>query len=256
MALVRSVTLDTANMPTSRAPAVILSSTSTRKGAAKGRRSRARGAAILGRRSGFPHPAPSTVPQGSLETKSQKYQNITYGLTELGPTVTHVNVIAQGTENASRLGYKMRNTGVHIKGQFTIPSNGPQAAVMGYYLVWDKSPNTTLATPTDIFLIDAGAGYDLSNTFPRDKDRFVVMKSVRRKLTASSRAGANISLVDDFVKLPKWCVTSFTKGNGNGQIAATQTGALLFVPYGKVIQGGTVTTMNLDTTKELFFAEA
>jgi len=30
----------------------------------------------------------------------------------------------------------------------------------------------------------------------------------------------------------------------------------LFIPYGKVIVNGTVTTMTLDTTKELFFAEA
>ena len=196
------------------------------------------------------------IPTGSLETKSQKYANIQYALTELGPTVTHVNVVAQDTSNASRLGYKMRNTAVHIKGQFHIPGTGPQAAVMGYFLVWDKSPNTQLAATTDMFNIDAGAGYDLSNTFPKDNDRFVVLKSVRRKLTASSGAGANISLIDDFVKLPAYCVTGFTKGNGNGQIAATQTGALLFLPYGKIVVNGTVTTMTLDTTKELFFAEA
>jgi hypothetical protein len=165
-------------------------------------------------------------------------------------------VVAQGTGNADRLGYKMRNTAVHIRGQFHIPGDGPQAAVMGYYLVWDKFPNTALATPTDIFNIDAAAGYDLSNTFPKDKERFVVLKSYRRRLTASSGAGANIQLVDDFVKLPKSCVTGFTKGNGNGQIAATQSGALLFIPYGKVIVNGTFTTMTLDTTKELFFAEA
>jgi len=255
MPLIRSVTLDPDDMPP-RKPQLILTTTGTRKGSATVRRAATRRASVAGRRGGFPHPSPSQVPTGSLETKSQKYQNVQYALTELGPTVTHVNVIAQGTGNADRLGYKMRNTALHIRGQFHIPGTGPQAAVMGYYLVWDKFPNTTLATPTDIFNIDAAAGYDLSNTFPKDKDRFVVLKSYRRKLTASSGAGANIQLVDNFVKLPNYCVTGFTKGNGNGQIAATQSGALLFIPYGKVVVNGTITTMTLDTTKELFFAEA
>jgi len=254
MALVRAHTLP-ASMP-SRSPAVILTSTATRKGQAQGRRSRARGSALLGRRSGFPHPAPSKVPQGSLETKSRKFANAQYPLTELGPTVTHVNVIPQGTGNADRDGYKMRNTGVHLRGQFHIPGTGPQAAVLGYYLVWDKSPNTTAPAISDIFNIDAAAGYDLSNTFPKDNDRFVIVKSARRKLTASSGAGANISLVDDYVKLPASCVTGFTKGNGNGTIAATQTGGLFLIPYGKVVVNGTITTMILNVTTELFFAEA
>lgn len=256
MALVRSVTLDTSDMPTSRSPAVILSSTSTRKGAAKGRRYRARRSNLLGRRTGFPHPAPSKVPTGSLETKSRKYANVQFALTELGPTLNHVNVIPQGTGNADRLGYKMRNTAVHMRGQFHIPGTGPQAAVLGYYLVWDKSPNTAAPAISDIFNIDAGAGYDLSNTFPVDNERFMIVKSSRRKVTASSGAGANISLVDDYVKLPASCVTGFTKGNGNGTIAATQTGALYFIPYGKIVVNGTITTMTLDVTKELFFAEA
>ena len=243
-------------MPTyRRLPNIILSDTGGRSATHKRMAKTRRLTRVSGRRGGFPHPRPSVVPTGSLETKSQKYQNVQESLTELG-SVTHVNVVAQGTGNADRLGYKMRNTAVHIRGQFHIPSTGPQAAVMGYYMVWDKFPNTVLAAASDIFNIDAAAGYDLSNTFPKDKERFVVLKSYRRKLTASSGAGANIQLVDDFVKLPKYCVTGFTKGNGNGQIAATQSGALLFIPYGKVIVNGTITTMTLDTTKELFFAEA
>lgn len=255
MPLIRSVTLDPADMPRS-SPKLILSTTGTRSRSAAVRRTASRRASVVGRRGGFPHPPPSRVPTGSLETKSRKFANAQYGLTELGPTVTHVNVIPQGTGNADRIGYKMRNTAVHFRGQYHIPGTGPQAAVLGYYLVWDKSPNTTAPTISEIFNIDAAAGYDLSNTFPKDNDRFVIVKSNRRKLTASSGAGANISLLDDYVKLPASCVTGFTKGNGNGTIAATQTGALFLIPYGKVVVNGTITTMTLDVTTELFFAEA
>lgn len=255
MPLIRSVTLDPDDMP-ARKPQLILTTTSSRKGSATVRRAASRRATVVGRRGGFPHPPPSRVPTGSLETKSRKFANAQYGLTELGPTVTHVNVIPQGNGNADRLGYKMRNTAVHFRGQYHIPGTGPQAAVLGYYLVWDKSPNTTAPAISDIFNIDAAAGYDLSNTFPKDNDRFLILKTNRRKVTASSGAGANISLVDDYVKLPASCVTGFTKGNGNGSIAATQTGAIFLIPYGKVVVNGTITTMTLDVTTELFFAEA
>ena len=255
MALVRSVTLDTSDMPTSRAPAVILSSTSTRKGAAKGRRSRARGSRILGRRGGFPHPAPSAVPTGSLETKSQKFANTAYDLLA-GGVVTHLNSITQGTGNANRLGYKIKNTAVHLKGQFSCASGGPRAAVCGYYLVWDKSPNLALAATSDVFNINAGAGYDMSNTFPIDNDRFVVLKSKRRTICNSTAAGINTVLVDDFIKLPASCVTGFVKGNTTGGIANTQTGALLLMPYRSVTETSGDDKVALNVTTELFFAEA
>lgn len=257
MALVRSVTLDTSDMPTRRSPAVILSSTSTRKGAAKGRRYRARSSRILGRRGGFPHPAPSAIPTGSLETKSQKFANTAYDLLA-GGVVTHLNSITQGTGNANRLGYKIKNTAVHLKGQFSCAQTGPRAAVCGYYLVWDKSPNLALAATSDVFNINAGAGYDMSNTFPIDNDRFVILKSKRRTICNSTANGINTVLVDDFVKLPASCVTGFVKGNTTGGIANTQTGALLLMPYRSVTEAGSTAAdlVTLNVTTELFFAEA
>ena len=258
MALVRSVTLDTSDMPTRRSPAVILSSTSTRQGSAKGRRSRARGSRIIGRRGGFPHPAPSQVPTGSLETKSIKFANITYSLLA-GGVVTHINNVDQGTGNADRLGYKMRGNAVHLKGAFHIAQTGPQQSVCGYYLVWDKSPNLTLATPSNVFNINAGAGYDMSNTFPIDNDRFVVLKSYRRGITRGT-GSSSMQLVNDFIKLPKTCVTGFVKGNGSGGIANTQTGALLLMPYRSVLtpnaNADATDVVTLDLTTEFFFAEA
>ena len=258
MALVRSVTLDTSNMPRRNPPAVILSSTSTRTGSAKGRRTRARGSRILGRRGGFPHPAPSTAPTGSLETKSQKFAKISYDLLS-GGTVTHINDVNQGTGNADRLGYKIRGTGLHLKGSFHIAEIGPQCVIAGYYVVWDKSPNLTLATTSNVFNINAGAGYDMHNTFPIDNDRFVILA---QKRVSMGRGGAVSSsrAVDHFIKLPNYCVSGYVKGNTSGLISNNQTGALLIMPYRTVTEvnddaAGT-DTVKLDLTTEFFFAEA
>ncbi len=243
-------------MPLSRTPTLILSGTSTRAKKAGWKRSSTRRSLVAGRRGGFPRPVPSSVPTGSLETKSIKYAAVTYDLLSGGAT-THVNNVAQGTANADRLGYKMRNTALHIKGQFSVANTGPYMGICGYFLVWDKSPNTALALPSDIFNINAGAGYDLGNTFPLDRDRFVVLKSMRRKVTQDPRAGLNQHLVDDYVPLPKYCVTSFTKGNGSGAIANTQTGALLFIPWRTVTIAGTGDDKVAGVfTNELYFAEA
>ncbi len=253
MALVRAHTLP-ASMP-SRSPAVILTSTTTRKGQAKGRRSRARGSTLLGRRSGFPHPAPSQVPQGSLETKSTKKANTTFDLLA-GGVVHHLNAVAQGTGNAHRIGYKVRNTAVHLKGQFTCLQGGPRSAICGYIVVWDKSPNTAFPAVSDIFNIDAAGGYDMANTFPIDNDRFVILKSKRRTITPATASGSNTVLVDDFIKLPSYCVTGYVKGNGSGLIANTQTGGLYVVPYRKVTESAGDDAVTLNMVSELFFAEA
>ncbi len=237
-------------------PNIILSDTGGRSAEHKKRAKTQRYRAVVGRRGGFPRPVPSSVPTGSLETKSIKYAAVTYDLLSGGAT-THVNNVAQGTANADRMGYKMRNTALHIKGQFSVANTGPYMGLCGYFLVWDKSPNTALALPSDIFNINAGAGYDLGNTFPLDRDRFVVLKSMRRRITQDPRAGLNQHLVDDYIPLPKYCVTSFTKGNGSGAIANTQTGALLFIPWRTVTIAGTGDDKAAGVfTNELFFAEA
>lgn len=242
---------------TRRLPNIILSDTGGRSAQHKRMAKKSRSRAVLGRRGGFPRPVPSSVPTGSLETKSIKFAAVTYDLLS-GGTTTHVNNVAQGTANADRLGYKMRNSALHIKGHFSSNTGAPYQGIIGYFLVWDKSPNTALALPSDIFNINAGAGYDLGNTFPLDRDRFVVLKSMRRKTTKFANAGLNHQLVDDYIPLPKYCVTSFTKGNASGNIANTQTGALLFIPWRSV----TISNTGGDDkvagvfTNELYFAEA
>jgi hypothetical protein len=154
------------------------------------------------------------------------------------------------------MGQKCRNTAVHLKGQFLCQNGGARTALCGYIVVWDKSPNLAFPPVSDIFTIDGARGYDMSNTFPVDNDRFVILKSKRNKICNSTANGINTVLVDDFIKLPRYCVSSYVKGNTSGLIANTYTGGLFVIPWRKVLESNGDDAVTLDMVSELFFAEA
>ena len=238
---------------------------------AKARKGSTRSSKVLGRRSGYAAPAPSRVPVGVLETKVQRQALRSLTPTNAGEVITVNSSIAAGTQVYNRIGHKFRTTAVRIKGHFFADYQGPRAAIVGYSWVWDKSPNGVLPAVDDIFTINAASGYAMSNTLLVDdnSDRFTVLRSVRKSMSKTAlAAGAgggsdsmgnqnNIILVDDFMKLPTWAVTSYTKQatGGVGTIAAHETGALYLVPYCHDLSTGAVSAIQLNFTTELFFAE-
>ena len=48
-----------------------------------------------------------------------------------GGFVTHVNSVSQGTGNQDRVGHKLRNTAIHMRGQFNVPNRSDDAADRG-----------------------------------------------------------------------------------------------------------------------------
>ena len=252
-----------------RMPTLILSDTKSRAGGAKGKASKARRSLLAGKRTGYVHPTPSAVPTGSLETKVLRFSNRNISPVFQGQII-HINQgIVQGTSSFTRLGHKIRNTGNRIKGHFFADVNGPRAAIVGYSWVWDKSPNKTLPAVADIFTIDATKGYDMANTLLVDdnSDRFKVLRSVRKtisKTVAGANTGNqaatgtenNIILIDDFLKLPTSCVTTYVKGDTTGGISAVQTGALYLIPFVKVLSDAGTTDVAFSFTQESYFAEA
>ena len=252
-----------------RMPTLVLSDTKSRTYGAKGKASKARRSLLAGKRTGYVHPVPSSVPTGSLETKVLRFQARTISPVFQGQVI-HINQgIVQGTSSFTRLGHKIRNTGNRIKGHFFADQNGPRAAIVGYSWVWDKSPNLALPAVSDIFTIDASKGYDMANTLLVDdnSDRFKVLRSVRRHITKSVvesstqtesyGQGDNVILIDDFLKLPASCVTTYVKGDTTGGISAVQTGALYLIPFCKVLSSGQPTTdVTFSFTQESYFAEA
>ncbi len=252
-----------------RMPTLVLSDTKSRTYGAKGKASKARRSLLAGKRTGYVHPVPSSVPTGSLETKVLRFQARTIEPVYQGQVI-HINQgIVQGTSSFTRLGHKIRNTGNRIKGHFYADFNGPRAAIVGYSWVWDKSPNLALPAVSDIFTIDATKGYDMANTLLVDdnSDRFKVLRSVRKTMSKTQGAAAgtadistgnepNIILIDDYLKLPASCVTSYVKGNATGGINNVQTGALYLVPFVKLLSSAGSSNIQFSFTQESYFAEA
>jgi len=249
-----------------RMPTLVLSDTKSRTYGAKGKASKARRSILAGKRTGYVHPTPSAVPTGSLETKVLRFANRTIAPVYQGQVI-HINQgINQGTSSFTRLGHKIRNTGNRIKGHFFADVNGPRCAIVGYSWVWDKSPNKSLPAVADIFTIDANTGYDMANTLLVDdnSDRFKVLRSVRKTIgkTVTPNASAsfsnepNVILIDDYLKLPASCVTTYVKGDTTGGISAVQTGALYLIPFVKNVSLDGSTNVGMHFTQESYFAEA
>jgi hypothetical protein len=246
-------------------PTLVLSDTKSRSYGAKGKASKARRSLLAGKRTGYVHPTPSAVPTGSLETKVLRFSNRNISPVYQGQII-HINQgIVQGTSSFTRLGHKIRNTGNRIKGHFFADNNGPRAAIVGYSWVWDKSPNKSLPAVADIFTIDATKGFDMANTLLVDdnSDRFKVLRSVRKTIskTMSSTVQSmgnedNVILIDDFLKLPASCVTTYVKGDTTGGISAVQTGALYLVPFCKLLSAAGTSDVTFSFTQESYFAEA
>ena len=251
-------------------PVALLSDTAGRSKKSSYKSAKARKSQLAGRRTGYVHPTPSSIPTGSLETKVLRFQARTIEPVFQGQVI-HINQgITQGTSSFTRLGHKIRNTGNRIKGHWFADYGGPRAAIVGYSWVWDKSPNLALPAVSDIFTIDATKGYDMANTLLVDdnSDRFKVLRSVRKvigKTAYPPAAGTNaqtfsnepsVVLVDDYLKLPASCVTTYVKGNATGGIGNVQTGALYLVPFCKLLSEAGTTNVQFSFTQESYFAEA
>jgi len=144
-------------------------------------------------------------------------------------TVTLVATIPQGTTVNSRLGRACQLTSCRVRGsQSNVASGITQTYVA--YLVWDRQPNKALAAVTDIF--DTVA----SQSFPNasNRQRFKILKSWQYASTSSNTSPDEdtVSRIDDYVKLPKECMTCYTDADTTGVIGDIVTCALLFVTMG------------------------
>lgn len=215
-----------------------------------------RRASISRRDVGFPMPLPSTAPQGKLEVKSVQYVNASRNALALAVPF-HLNIVTQGAGNNQRLGNKYRCTGVMIKGQaYSDPMTGTtDDSIVGYYLVWDKQPNQTLAVASDIWTVDAANGLYVHNTGLKvgGRDRFKIVGSYRTFIGNVDTNLPRNADINCFHKLPRSCIVTQIAGDAAGTVDKIVNGALLVVPYGSKPTGPTA-AMNL--AAQLFFEEA
>jgi len=225
-----------------------------RRAATMSRQSSARMARTTSyRQSGFPQPLPSRAPQGALETKSIQYRRIVAQPDNLGTTMYHVNVVAQGTAANQRLGNRFRCTALSVKG--TAYEGAIAAGTTGFYVVWDKAPNGAIPPATDIFAIDSAAGNILPEVGlkPARTHRFTVLGKWGAVGIGDSDSNLpSVIPINKYVKMPKSCICTMERATVSGAIAGTVEGSLLLVPF----SNKTADLPILNLTCELFFEEA
>lgn len=151
-------------------------------------------------------------------------------------TVTLVATIPQGTTVNTRLGRACQLTSVRVRGSQLNNTPVPQSYFAA--LVWDRQPNKALAAVTDIF------DSVVSTTFPNasNRQRFKILKTWQYVSIGYNAGGNEVSdetatRIDDYVKLPKECMTCYTDADTSGVIGDIVTGALLWVTIGDVAVG-------------------
>lgn len=150
-------------------------------------------------------------------------------------SITHLNIVPQGTTINSRVGKAYKCTSVAVRGQVQCDTT-TTLATAACYLVWDYQPNKVLAAITDV--LDSVS----SSSFPKRENalRFKIIKKWSYCLSGNSTtpsAAFQSYRIDDYVKLPSDCSTLLTSADSTGVIGDMINGALLFISVGNIAAG-------------------
>lgn len=160
-------------------------------------------------------------------------------------SISHMSIIPQGTTVNQRDGKAAMVTSIRLRGMVTGNlAAEPQIACM--MLVWDAQPNKSLAAVTDV--LDSASSY----SFPKRENagRFTILRQWRYKIVganddAPQSTAASAYDIDEYVKLPRNSITTYTTADNTGVIGNCINGALLFVTVGNKPAGGTAATFYL-----------
>lgn len=164
-----------------------------------------------------------------VDLASATYANNTTG------SVTLVATIPQGSTVNNRDGKSCQLTSVRIRGRIVADTTATTQGV-ACALVWDRQPNKALAALLDVYDVAT------TNNFPNRENsgRFRIIKEWRDVLNGNSNAPASgpvILNMNEYIKLPYECVSSYTTADTTGVIGDIITGALLFITWGSVVAG-------------------
>lgn len=162
--------------------------------------------------------------------------NAAYACNTTG-SITHLDIVPQGTTINTRVGARYRLTSAHLRGYVTADTT-TLVAHTAFALVWDFQPNKALPAITDIF--DSIS----PNSFPKRENvrRFKILRYQKNTVignanTAGQNTAATAFPVDMYVKLPSWCVAECTTADTTGAIGNRINGALYLVTMGDVVAG-------------------
>jgi len=165
-----------------------------------------------------------------------------------------LDTVDRGTGDNERIGSKWMPTAVHLRGVVNANPLGNDTQVLGYYVVWDKSPNGASAPFNQVF-----TGSTPMFAFPSSTsdDRFKVIFQKRYNLTIQNtipgEANSNSQhLVDQYIKLPPRLVCHSVLGSTVGSIAERSMGALLLYAYTRSGARSTTTAI-MTVSHRLYF---
>jgi len=165
-----------------------------------------------------------------------KFFDIAAGTLPLNTTgsISHLDIVPTGTTVSSRDGRKFKNTAMQIRG-FAVSDTTTQYAIGAMYLVWDHNPNKSLAAITDV--LDSVS----ANSFAKreNSQRFKIIKKWRWAFngTGTSPTSATCFDIDDYVRLPDYCLAETTAADTTGVIGNRVNGALLLITVGSAVAG-------------------
>ena len=177
----------------------------------------------------------------------------TYGCNTTG-SITHLDIVPQGTTVTTREGKSFRLTSVWARGSIDTLATTVLTDVL-CMLVWDRQPNKALAAITDVIDVVTADSF----TKRENAGRFKILKKWSMSMVgvSSGSGGGGISnhRVDDYVKMPPDCVAVCTNADTTGAIGNRISGALLLVTAGDQVAAGTVSA-NLISGFRIGFKEA
>lgn len=166
-------------------------------------------------------------------------------------SVTHLDIIPQGTTISSREGKAYRVKSITVRGYI---ASDTACVYAGYlcYLIWDKQPNKALAGLTDILETASSSSFlkreNAARFVPLKKWAGVVVGN-----TTTPTTGDELCHIDDYVRFPKNLVANCTSADNTGVIGNRVNGALLLVTVGDVAAGNT--DCNLITSFRINFTD-
>jgi len=187
----------------------------------------------------IPRVIPAQIPRGFItaaaaDAKFFDVAETTYAANSTG-TITHLDIIPQGTTVNSREGKSYRLKSVLIRGMVVVNSTTTHNVCVAY-LVWDKQPNKALAAITDV--LTSAFAFAFSNR--ENAGRFTILKKMVYATTGNSTApatGKEMFSIDERYVCPPNLISSKTNADTTGVIGNTITGALLLITVGNTVAG-------------------
>lgn len=172
-----------------------------------------------------------------LDTPQASYEASTTG------SITHLDVVTQGTTVNSREGKAFRLRSLQIRGNVVAKTTTTICEAVGY-VIWDRQPNKALPAITDI--LDSNNGFSFAKR--ENKQRFLILKKFMKVVIGNSTTptvGREMSIIEKWLKLPEECIAQCTALDTTGAIGNRINGALYFISTSSNVTGTGAANFNL-----------